>query len=300
MIDIHQHLIYGVDDGAKDLEESLAMAHEAADEGITHIVCTPHANERYPYDSEVVETRLAELSERLEGVVGLSLGCDFHLSADNIFAALANPLSYSIDGRGYLLVEFPNVSIAPQYADALFRLQSAGYTLIVTHPERYPAVHANPELIAEWLRAGCLIQITACSLYGRMGPAAEALANELLDRRWVHFVATDAHRMSWRPPHLSKAYEYIGARAGKETALRLCQINPLAAVEGSPLPEQPEPIGLWDHEPLAFDARRYPSRSKPSRPQKDTPKDGTTNDYEGWPDPPRSGLRGLWDRLFAR
>jgi len=296
MIDIHQHLIYGVDDGAPDLEESLAMAHEAADEGITHIVCTPHANHRFPYDSEVIEARLVELSARLEGVVGLSLGCDFHLSADNIFAALANPLRYSIDGKGYLLVEFPNVSIAPQLADALFRLQSTGYTIIVTHPERYPAVHANPELIADWLRTGCLVQITACALYGRMGPAAEALANELLDRNWVHFVATDAHRMHWRPPHLKKAYEYISARAGEETAWRLCATNPLAAVEGGPWPEQPRPIGLWDREPLTFDAQRYPSASRRPHPQKDDPKD----DYDGWPDPPRTGLRGLWDRLFAR
>ena len=292
MIDIHQHLIYGVDDGAPDLDESLAMAHEAAGEGTTHIVCTPHANDRFPYNAEVIETRFDELRARLDGVVGLSLGCDFHLSADNIFAALANPLLYSIDGRGYLLVEFPNVSIAPQFADALFRLQSAGYTLIVTHPERYPGVHANPGLIAEWLRAGCLIQITACSLYGRMGAAAEALANELLDRNWVHFLATDAHRMGWRPPHLKKAFDYVSARAGEETARRLCEWNPLAAVEGAPWPEQPEPVGLWDHQPLAFDVRRYPEKSRRALPQKET--------YDGWPTPPRSGLRGLWDRLFAR
>jgi protein-tyrosine phosphatase len=292
MIDIHQHLLYGVDDGAADLEESLAMAYEAANEGITHIVCTPHANHRYPYNTELIEARLAELRERLEGIVGLSLGCDFHLSADNIFAALASPFRYSIDGRGYLLVEFPNVSIAPQYADALYRLQSAGYMVIVTHPERYPAVQANPQLIADWLRTGCLIQITACALYGRMGPAAEALSNELLDRNWVHFLATDAHRMKWRPPHLRKAYEYVSERAGEETARRLCFTNPLAAVEGAAWPEQPEAIGLENHKPLAFDIRRYPSKSRRARPQEEG--------YEGWPDPPRSGLRGLWDRLFAR
>jgi protein-tyrosine phosphatase len=293
MIDIHQHLIYGVDDGSPDLEESLAMAHEAANEGVTHIVCTPHANHRYSYPRDVIESRLAELRERLSGVIELSLGCDFHLSADNIFAALANPLSYSIEGNGYLLIEFPNVSIAPQFKDALFRLQSAGYRLIVTHPERYPAVHANPELVAEWLRAGCLVQVTACALYGRMGSAAEALSNELLDRNWVHFLATDAHRMQWRPPHLKKAYEYVRDRVGEETAERLCVTNPRAAVEGAEMPGQPEPLGLWKHEPLAFDAKQFRNKPKAER----TSNEG---EYEGWPDPPRSGLRGLWDRLFAR
>jgi protein-tyrosine phosphatase len=314
MIDIHQHLIYGVDDGAPNLEESLAMAHEAANEGITHIVCAPHSSDRYPFDAELIEARFLELREHLDGVVGLSLGCDFHLSADNVFAALASPLSFSIDAKGYLLVEFPNVSIAPQFKDALFRLQSAGYKLIVTHPERYPAVHNNPELVADWMRAGCLIQVTACALYGRMGQAAEALANELLDRNWIHFLATDAHRITWRPPHLKKAFEYACARVGEETARRLCMSNPRAAVEGIELPEQPEPVGLWQHQPLTFDARRYRNKPRPARAPKGdgrsskdedrAPKGADRgpggDDYEGWPDPPRTGLRGLWDRLFAR
>lgn len=297
MIDIHQHLIYGVDDGAPDIETSLAMAHEAAHEGVTRIVCTPHSNDQFPYRLDVIEERLGQLRARLKGEIELSLGCDFHLSAENIFAAIEKPKSFSIDGKGYLLIEFPNVAIAPQMTDALFRLQSAGYTLIVTHPERYPAVHANPELLADWMRAGCLVQVTACALYGRTGKVAEAISNELLDRNWIHFLATDAHRMTWRPPHLKKAYQYVADRVGEETARRLCVTNPQVAVKGGQWPEQPVPLGLWEHEPLKFDLRDHRSKPKALPTRKQSGQEGQGG---GWPNPPRGGLRGLWDRLFVR
>ena len=288
MIDIHHHLIYGVDDGARDLETSLAMARAAAADGVTHIVCTPHASERYPFQYALVAQRFGELRSLLKGQMELSLACDFHLTAENVFEAAANPLRCSIDGKGYLMIEFANTAIPPQIGEALLMLQTAGYTLIVTHPERYPPLLSRPEMLADWMRHGCLVQVTAASLLGRFGKMAEAFSNELLDRNWIHFLATDAHNLEGRPPHLKKSYDYVAQRRGRETAERLCQTNPRAAVDGARWPDQPDPAGLWEGVPLKFHAKDFAGSRWKAAP-------GDSGKY-----PAEYSKPGFFKRLFGR
>jgi len=282
MIDIHHHLIYGVDDGAQNLQMSLDMAQRAAEDGITHIVCTPHHSDEYFYRKDVIVDRFEELKHLLHGTVALSLGCDFHFSAENIFEALKEPGKYSVNGKGYLLIEFSNAGISQSQLDAIFDMQSAGYTLIVTHPERYPAVHHNPAMVADWINRGCLIQVTANALYGRSGPVAGALANEFLKRNWIHFLATDAHAIDWRPPHLHKAYDYVAQKMGEEAARRLCITNPQAVVDGAPFPDQPDALDLDHPHPIKLDIKALRQGQR------------------GPAQPPTGPKKGFFSRLFGK
>lgn len=245
MIDIHHHLLPGLDDGSPDLETSAKMVAMAMRDGITHIVCTPHANNRYGYNRERNEALLDELRSRVGAGVTLGLGCDFHMSYDNIQDALDHPGRYSINGRKYLLVEFPDTSIPESANDSMYELVVSKQRPIITHPERNPVLQRHPERLAGWIREGALVQVTASSLTGRFGRTALATAEKLIKRNWVHFLATDAHNLESRPPVMSAGFEYVKKHFGHETAERLCVTNPLAVFEGRELPEQPDATELY-------------------------------------------------------
>jgi protein-tyrosine phosphatase len=249
MIDIHHHLLYGLDDGSPDLQTSLEMCRLAVAEGITHIVCTPHANNRYPYQPEVNAEKLATLRDAIEkeGLpLTLGIGCDFHLSFDNIQSLKEHPTRYTINGKDYLLVELPDHGIARGMSEAFYEMQLAGVTPILTHPERNATLQTDLSRLANWLRGGVLVQVTAGSVTGQMGRTAERISHQLLENRWVHFIATDAHNLTSRSPQPHRAYEVITKRYGAELAERLFVDNPRAAFDGTSMPEQDEPLNLHD------------------------------------------------------
>ena len=256
MIDIHHHLLFGMDDGAKSLDVSVDMAKMAAEDGITHIVCSPHASDQYSFDPARIADHIRELRHQLDLEkipVTLGLGCDFHMSYDNIQEAKADPARFSINGLGYLLAELPDYGISQGLTEIFYQMQLAGLTPILTHPERNSTLQCDPQRMIEWMRGGVLVQITAGSVLGNMGTAAQRMAHQLLKDRWVHFVATDAHNTTSRPPKMRAAYELIASKYGPDYAERLCVRNPLAAFLGKPLDVQEEPVGLFeDRQPRSW------------------------------------------------
>jgi protein-tyrosine phosphatase len=249
MVDIHHHLLWGLDDGAKDFETSVAMARASAEDGVTHVVCTPHANGTYTYNRELNTQKVAELQSELDrqGVkLTVGLGCDFHLSYDNILDAKGNPGRYSVNGLGYLLVELPDYGVPRGLAETFYELQLAGMTPVLTHPERNPTLQQDQKRLAEWMRGGVLVQVTGDSVTGKMGKTAQKVALELLAKRWVHFLATDAHNLSSRPPRLSQARDVVAKKFGEEYAESLVTTNPAAVFAGKPFEAVEEPMDLYE------------------------------------------------------
>jgi protein-tyrosine phosphatase len=241
-VDIHSHILYGLDDGPDTIEQSVAMLEMARDAGTTDIVASPHANGRYAYHPDLIDARIAELSARVQGIA-IHRGCDFRLQIDTIEDAVAHPRKYTIAQRGYLLVEFPDMTVFPRSDEILERLRDAGMTPIVTHPERNAHLQQHPELLAQWVEEGSLVQVTAASCTGQFGKRVKAVADALLARQLVHFIASDAHDDRFRPPDLRPAYAQLSRSLGEDRARMLFVDNPRAALAGVPIEsERPVPL----------------------------------------------------------
>lgn len=221
---------------------TLAMCRMARADGIQHMVATPHANERYSYDREAHEGRLAELRTRLGSGMEFSLGCDFHMSYENLQDLRLNPRRYSIAGNRYLLVELSNYSIPPQIEDAMMHLGDLGLTPVLTHPERNPILQQNLARVLGWAELGCVVQITASALTGKWGERPQQAAHLLLQHQAVHVLSTDAHDTERRPPVLSAARGIAAELYGEEVSQALVLHNPEAIVRGKALPYFPKPL----------------------------------------------------------
>jgi protein-tyrosine phosphatase len=229
MIDLHCHILPGIDDGPTDMAESIAMARLAADDGITTIVATPHLKD-YIYPALRIETAVGELNRQLADrdiPVKILRGAD-------IYAMLSTSLirDYTINGTKYLLLEFPHTHMPKDAASIIFNAMVSGLNPIITHPERNPSVVKDPDIILGLHDNGALIQITAGSLTGHFGPDAKECALYLIKKRAVEIIATDAHSINGRLPILSDGLAVAKRTVGHELAIRMVFDNPLAVISG--------------------------------------------------------------------
>ncbi|HEV2387597.1 MAG TPA: CpsB/CapC family capsule biosynthesis tyrosine phosphatase [Candidatus Acidoferrales bacterium] len=243
MVDIHFHLLPGLDDGPASIELSVEMAQLAAADGTTHIVATPHASARYPFHHELIQERLEQVRGLVGDTVTIVTGCDFHLSYENLQDVRVHPDRYTINRRGYLLVEFADYSIPPAIDQTFHELQLAGITPVVTHPERNRLLRRHTDWLDRWTSRGCAVQVTAGAFLGRFGPDVQQVVEQWLATDRLHFVASDAHNVTSRPPGLGEARRRIAELRGERVAEALVTHNPMAAIEGQPLPYSPEPTG---------------------------------------------------------
>lgn len=242
MIDIHSHILPEVDDGPKSWDVAVEMCRMAAADGITHMVATPHSNDRYHFDQQFLLGCVQRLQELAGETPKLTLGCDFHLSYDNLQSVLAHPNRFTIGGSRYLLVELSDFSIPTQIADCFFKLGDLGVTAVITHPERNAILRQAPQRVIEWIELGCVVQVTANSLTGFWGNRVARVATWLLEHEAVHVLASDAHDTKHRTPILSAARDAAAAIVGQEIANALVDANPRAILAGQPLPYSPKPV----------------------------------------------------------
>jgi protein-tyrosine phosphatase len=241
MVDIHCHLLPGLDDGAESLEISVQMAEMAIADGITHVISTPHASSEYPFDADLVRARRDELQSRLGNRLTVATGCDFHLSFENLAALRADSKRFTLNHTSYLLVEFDDFAIPASVEQTLHQLHLMGLQLIITHPERNALIRTQWERFWGWLRQGCLVQVTAQSLTGGFGRRAQKAAEFLLNANAIHFIASDAHNLDTRPLRLKSAFDLLAKTKCEELASALLENNPRAVLDGRSLPYLPTP-----------------------------------------------------------
>jgi len=231
VIDIHNHILPGLDHGARDWDEAMEMCRIAADDGITLLAATPHVSDVFPNDRDAIETAVDELRERVAAadlpleIVG---GGDYHINPD-----LTPETVITLGGNGrYFLLEFPYQVMPPNSDLFVASLVKKGLTPVVTHPERIYTLHGYEQRLETVIAAGALVQITAASLTGEFGPESARSAAFMLRQGWAHVIASDSHWAEDRPPVMSEGLKIAAGILGTEAADSLVNANPRAIIDG--------------------------------------------------------------------
>jgi protein-tyrosine phosphatase len=289
VIDLHCHILPGIDDGAKDLAVSIEMAKASVAQGVTVAACTPHILPGLYHNSgPAIRAATAQLQIALdqEGIpLTLVPGADVHMTPDFVAGLRSGHLLTLADSR-YVLVEPPHHTAPPQLEDFFFNMIVAGYVPILTHPERLSWVPSRYEIIKRLAQAGVWMQITAGSLSGTFGRNALYWSQRMLDEGFVHLVASDAHDAERRRPDLAVGRELVVKRVGAEEAQHMVLTRPAGILANQTPSSLPGPLGGADAE----------IRSRPE--DSDLPQSGGTlrvgDDATGG----RRGLSGRLRQLF--
>lgn len=235
MIDLHCHILPGLDDGSGSLEESIEMAAMAADQGVRHIVATPHCRTGSAPDVIDGVVMLRELLQEAEIPIRLYTGMEIFGSFDTA-RLLREKKLLTLNGSRYPLIEFSFYTDGTAETEILQTVIDAGYTPLVAHPERYEYIHQQPELINQWKKMGCLFQVNRCSLLGRNGEDTQMMALELVERGFATVVATDAHSSRVRTPRAADAYEMLYHSVSPKAAEMLMIQNPKKIITNNLVP----------------------------------------------------------------
>jgi protein-tyrosine phosphatase len=251
MIDLHNHLLPGIDDGAKKVEETLEFLRLARQDGITAVTATPHMKPGvYDNSRELILDRVRMVREAARGdeAEGVELlpGAEVYFTADVVQRAKAGKLMTVGDRGRYILLELPYQQVPMGVDDTIFQLKLLGLTPIMAHPERVAYYLEDFERVAASVRLGALTQVTGNSITGRFGTKARDFSRRMLERGLIHVLASDSHDVRHRPPTLSDARQATARLAGEEIARQLVEDNPAAILAGKPVAsmEPAEPASL--------------------------------------------------------
>jgi protein-tyrosine phosphatase len=236
MIDLHCHLLPGIDDGAADLSVSLAMARAAVADGIRIAACTPHIYPGlYENTADGIRTQLRRLAQQLVRhriPLRLVAGADVHLTPD-IVAGLRAGRIPTLHGSRYFLLEPPHHVAPPRFEETVFAIAAAGYVPVLTHPERLSWIEDHYPVMQRLAARGVWMQVTSGSLTGRFGPRPRYWGERMLDERIVHLLATDAHDPRQRPPLLAEGRDAAARRVGETEAHDLVVTRPRAILDNA-------------------------------------------------------------------